>query len=215
MWNQYIFIRLEALAASNAKKLLAKLYELPHETCDEGRLAVLPMRQTFPIPRQRKIPSVAPKTRWEKFAQERNIEKRKRSRLVWDANDKDWVPRWGAGSAKNKKRKTGEAIFELKNGEDLRTAVESRRSVAKMVMKKQEYRELRNKVEAVGGRMPRPEQAGIGAVESGKKKGKALIVEAKRRAATSTASRGVYDKPIELKKKSDTRKKSSKKKRMA
>lgn len=58
-----------------------------------------------------------PKTRWQKFAEEQNIHKRKRSRLVWDDLKKDWVPRWGYGSKKNSRQKIEEAIIEMAHGE--------------------------------------------------------------------------------------------------
>lgn len=65
------------------------------------------------------IPAERPKTRWEKFAQEQNIRDKKRSRMIWDDAIKDWVPRWGAGSAKHSKQKAEEAVIEMKPGEGM------------------------------------------------------------------------------------------------
>ena len=46
-------------------------------------------------------PKEAVKTKWEKFREEKGLPSRKkRSRLVFDPIQNDWVPRWGKGSIK-------------------------------------------------------------------------------------------------------------------
>ena len=53
------------------------------------------------LPREKPIPKEKPKTKWEKFREEKGLPPReKRSRLVYDEISKDWVPRWGKGSIK-------------------------------------------------------------------------------------------------------------------
>jgi hypothetical protein len=53
------------------------------------------------LPREKPCPVEKPKTKWEKFREERGLPPRqKRSRLIYDEITKDWVPRWGPGSAK-------------------------------------------------------------------------------------------------------------------
>lgn len=37
--------------------------------------------------------------------------------MVWDNEVKDWIPRWGSGSAKNLKQKAEEVVIEMKDGE--------------------------------------------------------------------------------------------------
>ena len=52
-------------------------------------------------PRALALPKEAPKTKWEKFREEKGLPARKkRSRLVFDAITNDWVPRWGPNSRK-------------------------------------------------------------------------------------------------------------------
>lgn len=41
------------------------------------------------------------KTKWERFAETKNIKKRKRSKLVYSEEYKAWLPRWGAKSPQN------------------------------------------------------------------------------------------------------------------
>ena len=53
------------------------------------------------LPREKPCPVEKPKTKWEKFREERGMAPRKkRSRLVFDPITNDWVPRWGTGSKK-------------------------------------------------------------------------------------------------------------------
>ena len=47
------------------------------------------------LPRQQPPPKVRGKTKWDKFAEEKGIHKRKRGRLVWDEITKEWRPRHG------------------------------------------------------------------------------------------------------------------------
>jgi regulator of ribosome biosynthesis len=52
-------------------------------------------------PRQKPAPKEKPKTKWEKFREEKGLPTRKkRSRLVFDPITNDWVPRWGPNSKK-------------------------------------------------------------------------------------------------------------------
>lgn len=51
------------------------------------------------VPRAKPAPKEKPKTKWEKFRDEKGLAPRKkRSRLIFDEITKDWVPRWGPGS---------------------------------------------------------------------------------------------------------------------
>lgn len=195
---------LKSLAIRNARTLLKRIYELPAESSEEGRLVVIPTRQSFLLPRQNPVPAPQPKTRWQKFAEAQNIHKRKRSRLVWDDAVNDWVPRWGKGSSKKIQQKLNEAVIELKDNEDIRTVIESRRADAKLGKNKQQLRELRNKVEAAGGRLPYAAATpGIPAMEkNNSRRGKDVIAEMNRRAAVSTASFGVYNKKVDVQQKS-------------
>jgi|TARA_B110000971_G_C19922256_1_gene459784 hypothetical protein len=57
---------------------------------------------TVLIPRARKLPEEKKQTKWEKFAEEKGIDNKKRSRKVFDETaengEGDWVARYGHGS---------------------------------------------------------------------------------------------------------------------
>jgi regulator of ribosome biosynthesis len=52
-------------------------------------------KPTTVLPREKPAPKPKEETRWEAFAKEKGIKKRKRERMVWDEEKKEWAPRWG------------------------------------------------------------------------------------------------------------------------
>ena len=53
------------------------------------------------LPREKPCPVEKPKTKWERFREERGLPPRqKRSFMVFDEITQDWVPRWGPKSIK-------------------------------------------------------------------------------------------------------------------
>jgi len=75
--------------------LVAKLFSLPSEAADVGRVAQLPPPTTV-LPRAKPIPKPREPTKWEKFAQQKGITKHKRSREVWDEESQDFKRRFGS-----------------------------------------------------------------------------------------------------------------------
>lgn len=71
-------------------------------------------------------------------------------------------------------------MFDLS---DLKTVVENFRSEGKLSKKKQEFREIRNKVERAGGKVPRynPQAAVASLGKDDRKKGKEALEEMNRR----------------------------------
>ncbi len=47
------------------------------------------------LPRAKPIPQAKPLTRWEQFAREKGIQKRKKSAMEWDPVENKYKPRWG------------------------------------------------------------------------------------------------------------------------
>jgi len=45
----------------------------------------------FRLPREKKIPEAKSQTKWEKFAESKGIQKRKRSRMVFDEDKDEYV----------------------------------------------------------------------------------------------------------------------------
>jgi len=103
--------------ATRATQLLVKkVFECPIEKSEVGPVAVLPPESTK-LPREKSVPEPKPETKWEKFAKEKGITKKKRERMVYDDEKEQFAPRYGY-----KRAKAGEAeeayAMEVKKGQD-------------------------------------------------------------------------------------------------
>ena len=98
------------------------------------------------VPRQKPIPKEKPKTKWEKFREEKGLPVRqKRSRLIFDPITKDWVPRWGPNSKKKIEAKH-DWLQEVKPKHD-EAGVDPftmQRQEKKLVLEKEKMRKLKN-----------------------------------------------------------------------
>lgn len=173
--------------------LVNKIFGLPRTTIEEGVVVKLPTDGgIFLLPRSKPVPKEKLQTRWQKFMEDKNMRKRKRSRLVFDEASGDWVPRWGYGSIRKREAAAKSAIYEFKDGEDTNSdPVERQRAEKKLQIARQKLREVRNQVEAAGGKM----RAAVPDLDQrGTKRGKDGLREAIRRAQLSSGSRGKFDK---------------------
>jgi len=192
--------KIDEVSRENVQFLINRLFGLEREKNEWGVFGVMPDRfvdkTEFRLPREKPIPKIKPMTRWEKFAKEKTIQKKKRGRMVWDENLKDWVPRHGYKSAKHNQDKVNWAI-EVKEGADIyENPFHQKKAEKALVKAKQEKRELRNKVEAMGEKLPH----GVTDFSQPTKKrhrGKEGLKEALRRAQVSSASFGTHDKRAE------------------
>ena len=73
------------LTRDNVQLTINEVWKLPTERVDEAIIAKLPT-PTFILPRARRIPKPKPLTKWEQFAKEKGITKKKKgtSKLKWD-----------------------------------------------------------------------------------------------------------------------------------
>lgn len=81
-------------ARENVQLLINQIFELPREMSDMGPLAKLP-EPTSVIPREKPLPKPKVETKWEKFAKEKGIVKRKKSRKEFDEATGEWSHSWG------------------------------------------------------------------------------------------------------------------------
>ncbi|KAF5843321.1 ribosome biogenesis regulatory protein-domain-containing protein [Dunaliella salina] len=101
-------------ARAMAQTLVGQLFQLPGEPVKGGRLAQLPAGKT-PLPREKPLPKPKPPTKWEKFAAQKGIQKRKReSKLEWDEGSQSWRRRHGYKKANDESEIP---IIEAKPGE--------------------------------------------------------------------------------------------------
>lgn len=180
-----------AYTRDSVQLLVNRIFALPRKDTEVGPSAILPTEETFRLPRQKPIPKEKPKTRWQKFMEERNMKKRKRSKLVFDELSGDWKPRWGYKSIKKSQEAAANAIHEVRSGEDpMANPFEKQRAEKQLLAARQKMREVRNKVEALGGKL----RATVPDLTSpGAKRGKDGLREAIKRAQTSSASLGKFD----------------------
>lgn len=98
------------------------------------------------LPREKPIPKEKQLTKWERFRLEKGIAaKGKRSRMIYDEVSKDWVPRFGMGSAKKIAERHNWVMEERKKhvdaGLDPFTYKKNEKNLEK---EKQNLRELKN-----------------------------------------------------------------------
>lgn len=95
----------QALHASQTLYLVQaledKLSGLPSSKESAASVVVLP-KAALQLPRSKPLPKPKVQTRWEKFAQIKGIQKRKRSAMVYSDTAQAWVPRHGGKSARIK-----------------------------------------------------------------------------------------------------------------
>lgn len=154
--------RAASLATGMAQALVSRLFALPSQPVPGGRVVALPAPRT-PMPRERPLPKPKPLTKWQRFAQEKGIRKRKRSKLVFDDEQGEWRRRHGKGRA-------GDAsdlfAVEARTGLDDATGAED--PFTRMAREKKERvranerRHASNLVRAGGGKVTRSGAGGEG-----------------------------------------------------
>lgn len=98
------------LTRDNVQLIVNDLWEQPIEKVEETIVAKLP-ESKMRLPRSRKIPDVQAMTKWEKFAKEKGIKKKKPEKKIFDQELQKWVPAYGFKKAEAEKQK--EWVLEL------------------------------------------------------------------------------------------------------
>lgn len=189
---------LDALTRDNVQLLVNKVFGLKQEKTDEGLVVELPREEDagYRLPRQRPVPKEKAKTRWQKFMEEKGMTKRKRSGLVFDEVSGDWKRRYGYKSNKDSEERAN-GIMEVKTGTNsFSNPFEQKKAEHKLNAAKQKMREVRNRVEAAGGKL----KAAAPDLEKGMRSGAASVKRgpeglkaALRSAQVSSASAGKFD----------------------
>lgn len=212
---------IKAHARDVLQRLVSDLFALPSESDVNGRFALLPPGETK-FPRSLPLPSMEkPKTKWEQFAEEKGIKKRKRSKMVFDEQQDEWKRRHGYDRAKDStKIAIVEAKLSSRAGQTEDPFLKERKD-KKARVEKNEMQRRRNLGEQVkekgAAALPATLRLAIGAGSSnnnssgggGKKggdngggvgakslKSKQLVKDVQYKVATSTASVGKFNAPI-------------------
>jgi regulator of ribosome biosynthesis len=86
---------LTELARDNTQILINAIWQLPTHRVEEVVVATFPP-PTYKLPREKPLPEPKAETKWEKYAKEKGIvKKKKKDRVVWDEVVKQWVPQYG------------------------------------------------------------------------------------------------------------------------
>ncbi|KAK6169052.1 hypothetical protein SNE40_020179 [Patella caerulea] len=177
--NEY----LSNLARDNTQLLFNKLWTLPVEKVENIVLAKLPNPSTQ-FPREKRLPKPKPETKWEKYAKVKGIQNKKKDKLVWDEQHKEFRPRWGYGRANDD---TKDWLIEIKSNADPDEDPFAKRTNAKKERTaKNELQRLRNIARSRYGKVP---GVGLTPVDKPNKDqlNKALVLAKK-----STASLGKF-----------------------
>eukprot|EP00003_Mantamonas_plastica_P023833 TRINITY_DN4343_c0_g1_i4.p2 TRINITY_DN4343_c0_g1~~TRINITY_DN4343_c0_g1_i4.p2 ORF type:complete len:290 (+),score=121.96 TRINITY_DN4343_c0_g1_i4:1224-2093(+) len=177
------------------QELINQIFQLPTEREEYAVMAALPPVSTI-IPREKNVPEKKPETRWERFAREKGIKKKKRSRMVFDEQTEEYKPRWGKDSVANEKEDW--LLPSLPGNGDESDPFVNRTKKRKTVVEKQKKRELRNLHERLtkqGKPLPTTLVASLQGSKMGKQKSE-LAVQFNA-AQRSTASMGHFDNKVE------------------
>lgn len=98
------------MARDNTQLIVNKLWDLETERIDNFVVAKLPSAKTI-LPRSKPVPKPKMPTKWELFAKQKGIQKRKKDKLVFDEETKEWKPRYGYRGINQKK--TNQWMIEI------------------------------------------------------------------------------------------------------
>ena len=85
-------------ARENTQLLVNKVFLLPTESAEVGRLAVLPPPKTK-LPREKPVPVEKPLSKWEQYKRDKGLKTRKKEKLVFDELSGTWKERYGPNKA--------------------------------------------------------------------------------------------------------------------
>lgn len=199
---------LRSAATDDVQALLGGLFQLPSVSLDgdgsgagdvaqagSSMLVQLP-KPEYKLPRAQPVPEPKPETKWEKFAKEKGIVKRKRERMVWDELHKEFRPRWGYKRANDV---TQDPIVELKSHEDGTVdKFAANKAEKKLRVLKNRQAKLKNQEKAMraSGKFSSDLPSGLAddlVRGRGQGKGRERTADALKRAQVSTASLGKFD----------------------
>ncbi|CAH1116056.1 unnamed protein product [Phaedon cochleariae] len=141
------------LARDNTQLLLNQIWELPTERVEEAIVVKLPPQKTV-LPRMKPVPRPRPLTKWQQFAKEKGIQKKKKSKLSWDEQLKKWVPLYGFKKAKAEIEK--DWVLEVPGNADPMEDQFAKKIQAKSErVSKNELQRLRNIAKAKKVKVPR------------------------------------------------------------
>ncbi|KAK5966115.1 Ribosome biogenesis regulatory protein [Trichostrongylus colubriformis] len=178
-------------ARNNAQFLFNKIWELDRKTVEDAVLAILP-KSSFILPREKKIPEKKEPTKWEKYAAEKGLKKKKKSKKVFDEATKEWKPTYGF---KRGNDNTKDWLIEIPdNADPNKDYFAERVEKKKERVAKNETQRLKNLARQMGSKIRKgpSTDASIGVGVPPEEKSKEQLRFAVDRARTATASAGKF-----------------------
>ncbi|XP_042215886.1 ribosome biogenesis regulatory protein homolog [Homarus americanus] len=95
---------LRGVARDSIQALLTKVWDLTTQQIDNALYVTLP-KPTTRLPREKPAPKGRQITKWEQYARDKGIQRRKKDKKMWDDVLKRWVPRYGYRKIQAEKEK--------------------------------------------------------------------------------------------------------------
>lgn len=179
------------MTRENVQLLTNRLYETMHASGSKASIK-LP-KPEMALPREKPLPESKAVTRWERFAKDKGIVKKKRSKMVWDEDSQSWAPRFGYGRANSTNDTAENWVVEAKAGDDGSVdPFEARAGAKKAKLGKQKRQEERNRLEAAHAAA----MGQSGSTSFKREEKKAYLKQAISAAQVSTASIGRFDRAL-------------------
>lgn len=141
------------LTRDNTQLLLNLIWDLPTEQVEDIIVAKLPPQQTL-LPRMKPVPKPKPLTKWQQFAKDKGIQKKKKTKLSWDEQLKKWIPLYGFKKVKAQKER--DWVLEVPaNANPLEDQFAKRVEAKSERVAKNELQRLRNIAKARKIKVPR------------------------------------------------------------
>ncbi|KAG5894125.1 hypothetical protein JTB14_004063 [Gonioctena quinquepunctata] len=141
------------LARDNAQLLINQIWDLPTERVDEVIVVKLPPQRTV-LPRMKPVPRPKPLTKWQQFAKDKGIQKKKKSKLSWEEQLQKWVPMYGFKRVKAEKEKNW--VLEVPgNADPMEDQFAKKIKATSEKVAKNELQRLRNIAKAKKIKVPR------------------------------------------------------------
>lgn len=140
---------LKDLTRDNTQLLFNAIFTLPTTMVERSVCVNLP-RPTTRLPREKKIPVDKMLTKWEAFAKKKGIQKKKRTRMVYDEVAKEYKPRFGYNKVGSDKEQNW--VVEVPgNGDPYKDWLGEKEDKKKENVAKNELKRLQNVSKAVKG----------------------------------------------------------------
>jgi regulator of ribosome biosynthesis len=176
------------LTRDNVQLIVNAIWELPTERLDEHIVVKLP-KPSFALPRARKLPVAKALTKWEQFAKDKGIKKRKKDKKVYDDVLGKWVPTFGYQKYKADRDK--DWVLEVpKNIDPMTDMFQKKKDLKDERVAKNEIARMKNIARAQKVELPR-----VGFVSENSASAKDLHVAATI-AKASTASVGKFQEAL-------------------